>query len=186
VPQLPGAYSSGTLQKDTRWRPAAGGGGIRQITLPEGASQTFQKFELVALSSGKVANYSGEADPAAAAVTAAGAEGDLVLGMALQKATGTTDTPIDVIIADDNVEFLLRVYNATATSAELQDVTVGDLAELFRYNGAGDIQTVISAAPNGTDGINKVVIVEKPNDRSATDQFPGVWVKVRPTMRALL
>lgn len=175
---IPGEYSSGTLPKTPAWRLR---GGAICPTIRKGepvkSGATFQAFELVTMTSNEVDNLGALADPSAAAITASLADGDLVLGMALQGASG--NSTVDIIMADDNVEFLLRLYNATATSAEKQDVKIGDLTELFRYNGAGDIQTVCSPAPNGTDGINKGVITELPDARSATDQFPGVWVKIR-------
>jgi len=186
---LPGAYSSGTLPKTPRWRTADGAGGSSTRHYPEAASQTFQHGELVGLnSSGQVINLGTIVDPGAGLESASLVAGDLVLGMALASANNTTASTtnnIPVILATDNVEFFLRLYNDTATDAQLQDVAVGDKAELFRYNGAGDIQTVCSAAPSGTDGINKVVITEKPDDRSATDQYPGVWVKVRSALQTL-
>jgi hypothetical protein len=186
---LPGDYTSGTLPKTVRWRLKSGSGTVPQKAFPEAASQTFQKDELVGLnSSGQVINLGTLADPGAAAISASLAAGDLVLGLALTSASNTTASTtdnIDVILATDNVEFFLRVYNATPANAELQDVAIGDLAEPFRYNGAGDIQTVISAAPNGTDLINKMVITDKNADDSATDQYPGVWCSIRNALQTL-
>lgn len=187
---IPGTYTSGTLPKTPLWRTADSSGAVETRAFPEAASQTFQVGELVGLnSSGQVINLGTKADPSAAGVSSSLAAGDLVLGMALTSAANAASasaTPnISVIVATPNTQFFLRIYNATATSAELQDVAIGDKAELFRYNGAGDIQTVISDAPNGTDTINKVLVVEKPAGASATDQYPGVWVRVRSAYQAL-
>jgi len=186
---LPGSYSSGTLPKTPLWRTADSSGAVETRAFPEAASQTFQVGELVGLnSSGQVINLGTKADPSAAGVSSSLQASDLVLGMALTSASNgsaSTTPNISVIVATGNTQFFLRVYNATATSAELQDVVIGDKAELFRYNGAGDIQTVISDAANGTDGINKVIVVEKPAGASATDQYPGVWVRVRSAYQAL-
>jgi len=185
---LPGQYSSGTLPKNAPlWRPASNGTGVYTRRMTEAASQTFQFGELVSSdSSDNVINLGGLADPSAASITSSLGTTrltDQVRGLALMPASGTTGAFVDVVEGD--FEVFLRLYNATATNAEVQDVKVGDYAELFRYNGAGDIQTVCSPAPNGTDGINKVQIVEIPVDRSATDQFPGVWVRIRPAWRTL-
>lgn len=199
----PGVLSAtNTLPKGLKWRPASGGGGIRTVRLPEAASQTFDAFELVSLdSSGNVTNLFAKSDPAANAVTssasasAAGSPATLVIGMTLTPASNlgsaSTTNNIEIIVADDNAEFLIRVYNATGSSAEMQDVLVGDRAELFRYGGASisstirDCQTVISDSANATDGINKVVVAEIPADLVAADQYPGVWVKVRSGARSL-
>jgi hypothetical protein len=187
---LPGSYSSGTLPKTPLWRTADSSGAVETRAFPEAASQTFQVGELVGLnSSGQVINLGTKADPSAAGVSSSLVAGDLILGMALTSASNAASasaTPnISVIVATGNVQYFLRIYNATATSAELQDVSIGDKAELFRYNGAGEIQTVLSDAPNGVDTINKVMVVEKPAGASATDQYPGVWVRVRSAYQAL-
>lgn len=186
---LPGSYSSGTLPKTPLWRTADSTGAVETRAFPEAASQTFQVGELVGLnSSGQVINLGTKADPSAAGVSSSLAAGDLVLGMALTSAangSASTTPNISVIVATGNVQYFLRIYNASATSAELQDVAIGDKAELFRYNGAGEIQTVISDAANGTDTLNKVIVVEKPAGASATDQYPGVWVRVRSAYQTL-
>ena len=181
---LPGQYSSGTLPKTPMYV------GDNERLFREAASQTFQAEELVSLdSSGNVINMGTLADPSAASVSAALVAGDFILGMAKNAASNLSAISptknIAVVVADDTFKFFCRVYNSTATSAELQDVALGDLASFKRYNGAGDIQTVITDAADGTDAVNKGVVLEKPNDLSDTDQYPGVWVGIRSAYRAL-
>lgn len=176
--------SAGTtaIAKETRWR-TRGNQAEHQQTFPEAATSDFKKFELVKLSSGKVTQIA--TIPSALGVSSSVTDGDLILGMALADASGTTDTPIPVIIADGNTDFLLRIHNATATSAQEQDVTLSDLAELFRYAGAttATIQTVVSAAPNGTNGINQVRIIEKLDGQPDAAEYGWVWAGVRAVSR---
>lgn len=197
----PGTLSStATLSKGARWRPAASGGGIRQVTLKEAASQTFDAFELVSIdSAGNVTNLGALADPAANAVSSSMStnsvptQSTLVYGMALDPASNaaaiSTTNNIRVIVADDATEFFLRLFNSTGTSCEVQDVAIGAVYELKRYGGASisttvrDAQTVVVVPANGTDGINKVVLTEIPLEWAATDTYAGVWVKVRKEAR---
>jgi len=70
---------------------------------PEAASQSFKKGEFVYLVSGKVT------------VVAYGVAGSAkVLGMAMQDASGTTDTAIAVAIAEEGVMFEMNVTTTTA------------------------------------------------------------------------
>jgi hypothetical protein len=182
------------LNNQFRYRPAAGAV-PRTKVFPEAASADFRYGEAVILSSsGGVDSVTQLATaPSAGAVSSSVADGQLLLGWAMADASGTTGTPIPVILAKD-VEVLLRVYNATAANSELADVAIGDHAELFRYKGtdvATNIFTVCSAAPNGTAGINQVKIVEKysqdlssTNDNLVGEQATGddyglVWVAAR-------
>lgn len=176
---LPGTYTSGAIPKDGPLYRVKNGGQPDIRLIPTAASQTYDAGELVFVTSEAVTQIA--ALPSSGSVSSSLVAGDLIAGMVLDDAPASGN--VRVVIANDDTEFFVRVYNATATSAELQDVAIGDNAEIFRYNNGGIAQTVISDAPNGTDGINKVNIVEKPADRSATDQYPGVWVKVRPALR---
>lgn len=70
---------------------------------PEAASQSFKKGEFVYLVSGKVTVVSSTAQLQSK-----------ILGMAMQDATGTTDTSIAVAIAEEGVMFELNVTTTTA------------------------------------------------------------------------
>lgn len=205
APTASALSSTNTLPKIGAIYRAVGWGHVKTRLLNEAASQTYDRGELVSLNaSGAVTNLGTAADPSANAVSASmsasaqGTPSTLVAGMALKAAgnlsaaTTSIQDAVPVVEASAHVEFLMRVYNATRTSAEVQDVAVGDAAELFRYAGASisttvrDCQTVISAAPNGTDGINKVVITNIPREWAATDQYPPVWCMVRSEACAFL
>lgn len=186
---LPGQYVSGVLPKQPSWR-CVGGGQPQIIQVNESSSQTFQQGELVSVvvtsNVPYAINMGALADPSAdgvSSITGAVAKTDHIWGMALTPATNaaavTSNRNISILLATDDIEFFLRVRASTAGASEVQDIAVGDLCPPLRYNGAGDIQTCFLAAPDGTDGNNKLIITEIPIDRSATDQYPGVWVKVR-------
>ena len=188
MPLIGGAATSGVaatttaISKETRYR-TSGNQEPQQMNIPEAASADFKKFELVKLSSGKVTQIA--TIPAAKAVSSSVSDGDLLVGMALADSTGTTDTLIPVIIANADTDFLLRIYAAAATDAQEQDVTLSDLAEVFRYCGdtTAVVQSVISAAANGTNGINQVRVIEKLKDQPATAEYGWAWVNVRAVSR---
>ncbi len=75
----------------------------RIAVYPEAASQSFKKGEMVYLASGKV--------------TVCASNAVTILGMALQDASGTTDTEISVLVATDGTRFEGNVYHSTAASA---------------------------------------------------------------------
>lgn len=182
------AASTTALSKEWRYRSTSGSFKIDHY--PEAASSDFKKGEVVVISSGSVKHQvPGSAAPAAKAVSAAVTDGDTVLGWALADASGTTGTMIPILIANDDTEALGRIHDAAspsvATDSQLQDVVVGDLAELRRYNDGASIQTVLTAAPSGTAGLNQAVITEKPSAEAATDEYAWVWYKIKAATRAL-
>lgn len=81
----------------------------RAMNFTEAASQSFAAYELVTLSSGKVAI----AKAAGNTLTT----GDLILGRALSDASGVTDNPIQVDVWLPGHSERLPVYHATAASA---------------------------------------------------------------------
>ncbi len=189
---MPITYS--TLDNQFRFRPAFPGAAIRTELRPEAASSNFRYGEAVILSGESVTQIATR--PSSGAVSSSLSAGTLIYGWALANATGTTGNPVPILLAKD-VEVLLRVYNATATNAELQDVAIGDLAEIFRYNADSsnnNVFTVISDAPNGTAAINKVVIKQKYSqsdtstnaifvgEQAATDTYGLVWCQVRDSL----
>lgn len=192
--------NTSVLDNQWRWRPAASGSGCRTKYFPEAASSNFKYGEPVIVTTSGGVDYVTQmiTRPSAGNVSGSLAATDFLLGWALAPATTTTGSPIPVLLAKD-VEVLLRVYNATASASEPQDVAVGDLAEIFRFNpndATNNTFAVISAAPNGTDGINKMIVVEKYSvDMRATnaafageqdnaDDYGLVWATVRPAFTA--
>lgn len=184
------------LDNQSRVRPQPGVRSIQSPTYPEAASSTFKMWEPLIISTSGGVDYVTQtiAKPATNdTVSASLAAGDLILGFAGRDASGTTGTPIPVILANQ-VDILTRLYNSTATSAEVQDVAIGDLTEPLRYrdSGADDVYMVVTPAPNGTDGINKFTIVERYSledgtdanngEQSLTDTYALVWVRPRPTL----
>jgi hypothetical protein len=98
--------------KDIRWARREGGGQPRLVGGPgsiektvEAASQSYTKGMLVYLSSGKVTEV------AAGNITAAFA------GLALEDATGVTDTRAPLLAITEDDVFIANVYHATPASA---------------------------------------------------------------------
>lgn len=154
------------------YRPADGVSAVRQQEFPEAASQTFKKGDLVYLVSGKVTAY-----PASPTT-------QKLLGQAQADASGVTDTNIPVVIADDNVDFLLPVYHATPASAITAVTDVG-LA-----GGYGAKQVTVSSVTawavdlqNTTN--NLLMVQEIAKDYAAGTQYGLYWVKVQPSFRQL-
>lgn len=185
-----------TLNKQVYFRPQPGVSAIRSLTYPEAASSDFRKGELLLISTSGGVDYVTQSVTIPSSndtVSSSLAEGDLILGFAGKDYSGTTGDPVPVIPAED-VEILCRLYNSTDTSAQVQDVAIGDKCEFFRYRDSNILDTypVVSAAPNGTDGINKGVIVGRYSledgtisnngEQGLTDTYGLVWVRIRPTL----
>ena len=188
MPLIMGPNTSGvaatTSGLGTEVRYRTGSGSEQVIHYPEAASADFQKGELVLLSAGGVLQVA--TAPAALAASAVLNTANVpIVGMALADASGTTGALCPILVANADSEFCLRVYAAAATDAQLQDVNVGDAAELQRFNTGGNIQCVVSAAPDSTLTENQVIITEKPSVQGATDEYPWVWVKVLYSSRAV-
>lgn len=83
------------------------GGPVEVRYYPEAASQTFKKGEAVYLVSGKVTEFTTSVDNGSTRF----------LGFAAADATGTTDTPCPVWIANGDTIFRANMYHSTAASA---------------------------------------------------------------------
>ena len=81
------------------FRPYPGPKADRITVLPEAASQTFKSGDLVIISSGKVAVASSDDD---------------VFGVAMQDASGTTNTPTNVYVIYPGDKFIAESGAATA------------------------------------------------------------------------
>lgn len=129
----------------------------------EAASQTFDRGDFVILDS----------DGNVATAIASGSDyvntDPEVLGMALNDASGTSGTEIQVLRATDNVEFLLPVKSGN-TTAKTQ-VGVGyELAHVGNGQYAVDVSTDGTASP-------VVVITEICPEYAAGETNGWVWVR---------
>jgi hypothetical protein len=187
-----------TLNDQFRWRPRMEGAGRTKV-YPEASGADFDENEPVIITTSAGVDYVTQIAtmPSAGAESASIDDAALIVGFAKKAATGVAGTPIPVLLAQD-IEVLVRLYNDTAASAEVQDVAAGDLAEPFRYlPTSGPAFMVLSAAPNGTDAKNKFVITERYNidnssvnsalrgEQAITDDYGLVWAAVRSTYLAL-
>lgn len=133
----------------------------------EAASQTFDRGDFVILDS----------DGNVATAIASGSDylstDPEVLGMALADASGTSLTDIPVMLANDNVEFLLPVKSGN-TTAKTQ-VGVG-----YELAHVGNGQYAVDVSPDGTAS-PMVVITEIAKDYPAGETNGWVWVKFLDT-----
>lgn len=161
-----------TFKSSTKYRVTNGTGSVRQEDFPEAASQTFKRGDLVYLVSGKVT------------VVPSSPTTEKILGMALADASGTTDTMLPVLIADDNVEFSVPVYHGTPASAITAVTDVG------LDGGYGLKKATVSSRPawaldleNTTNDVLFVQSIDK--EFPAGTQYGRYWVKVAPLFREL-
>jgi len=129
-------------------------------------------------------NGSGLATQALAAASAGSATstgGVTIIGQALHDAaSGAT---LDVLVADDNVEFHLRIYNSTASAAEPQDVSQGTSYMLSRYTasvGGGALYMMGTGTTNP-----EVKVMEKSIASAVDDDYGFIWGKINRTYQAL-
>ena len=139
--------------------------GIKRVGLasrvfyyPEAAAQTFKKGQILYLDTAGRVNVLADA-------------GVLAIGIAMQDATGTTDTrlAVDVIMPGDVFE--VTCYHATAASAVAADSTVGDPYQFISVSNV----TYLNKAGTST---NLFQIIGRNERDSATDVYPRLFVTV--------
>jgi len=118
---------------------------------------------------------------AASAGTATSTGGVSIIGQALHDAASGDN--LDVLVADDNVEFHMRIYNSTASASEQQDVSVGTAYQLSRYTPATGSGTVYMMGTGTTNPEFKVV--QKSLASAADDDYGFVWGKFVRAYQAL-
>lgn len=145
------------------------------------ASEAIKRGDIVKFSSEQAAQAISA--PSAGSLSLTGG-GVALVGIALgDAASGDT---VAVAVADDNLEFHVRIMHGTASSAEQQDVTIGTAYQAGRYTtssggvAAGSFYGIGTTTTNG-----ELVIVEKSLASAASDDYGWVWVKVVPAYRAL-
>lgn len=175
-----------------KWRPANSAANPRQEMWTVATSQTIVYGDLLVLSSGKASQALAAAG--ADALTTSGGN-TLVLGMALSPITtdssgndtttapGVTVTQIPVLILDNNVDYCLRCYNATASASQLQDLTRGTKYLLGRYTNAAATASWYVFTTGTSNGeftyIEPFGTAQQGNagsvEQSVTDTYAAVW-----------
>ena len=139
---------------------------------PEAASQTFKMGDLVELVSGKVTQI-------VAAGNTAGSS-DKVLGMAMRDASGTTDTAIPVVVANDATLFLLPVWHTTPGSAVTAVTDVGT-AYALGHRTVSSVTNYVVTLDDTTD--THIVPVQIADDFAVGEQYGWEWCKVQAAAR---
>lgn len=124
-------------------------GHARQELKTVAASETIKRFDIVKLSSGKVANAIADATLAADATAYASGGAVSIYGIAL--ADGAAGATIPVLPFDDDVILTMRVYNSTASASQLQDLTEGTAYQFVRYRSTSSLNwyAVSTTTTNG-------------------------------------
>lgn len=99
-------------------------------TYTEAASQSFKIGDFVGLSSGKVRQNISNGSKW-------DSSGDLVVGLARQPASGTTDANVDILVADGLTRYSIPVYHATPASAVTAVSQKGTTVQLYYSTAAG-------------------------------------------------
>lgn len=160
---------------------------INQKEYTVAASQDIKMWDILALSS-SVAQQSIALPGSNNTGTASG--GNLTeLGVALapivtassgvEAITGRTTIP--VAIWDDNLELCLRIYNATASAAEPQDLTLGTAYQFQRWRNASASEWWYSLITTTTNG--ELVYVERAGISGNDDDYGMVWTRSIPAIR---
>ena len=169
-----------TFDKFVRVRPTSGS--LQQRTYPVAAANAINPGDFVSLSSGTLIQTM------AANATANGANAAYAnttyIGIALSGCTSAeanAGATVAVAIADDNLEIGLRGWNATGSDGELQDFTVGGNYEIMRWTSNPNTVTWYAAATATTN--NAVVLIQKPSDQAAADDYPIMWFRALTARR---
>jgi len=173
------AISPNTLNKYFQVRRV--GGTLNQRDYTVAASQTILPGDFLNLSSGTV-QQALSLPGSNNTVTASGA-GQQFIGIALAGITtnssgveaSTGRTTIPVAIFDADTEVLVRIYNATAASAEPQDVTVNTSYNLSRFRGASASIWFYVMNTSTTDA--NVSLTEKSIESAVDEDYGFVWVR---------
>lgn len=135
-----------------------------QHTYPEAASQVFKRGWPVYLVSGKVT-----------ACVAAGSNldstGNEIFGIAVNNASGTTDTDCEIILVDGQLEVCYPVTHATAASAVTAITQVGSTFQLENTTGKN------MAVPIDDTSNPVFVVTEIAGQYAVGEQYGWVWGK---------
>ena len=171
-----------TLDKAWFVRPAQGcGGSFNQKEYTVAASTSIKRGDILSFSSSQlVQSIALPGSNNTASSTSGGSLGlvgvamaDIVTGSdGLEAVTGRSTIP--VAIFDGNLELAMRIYNATASSAEPQDISFGTTYEFVRYRGgsATDWWYMLSTTTTG-----EFMPVERYAGSLAGDDYGLMWVR---------
>ena len=178
------SWQPNVFDKYAEVRSALGGVTPQEVSFPVAASQNIKKGDILSLSSGAV--QQAIALPGADN-TATASGGNLpIVGIAGADITtdatgyetnaGVSRNTIPVIIFDNNTQLGLRVWNATATNAEYQDVAVGTAYQFARYRLNSTTSWYVLTTVT-TNGELKVVSPLYAAGYAATDQYPVFYTR---------
>lgn len=155
---------------------------------PVAASQTIKAGDFLNVSSGALAQAL--ALPGSNGTATASGAGQTVWGVAMEdcitnssgqfvnaagQPDGTGRVGLQIAVVDDTLNALVRIFNATASSAEQQDVVLGTNYELVRYRVTAD-NWFYAMGTTTTNPNTK--LVEKSIESTPDEDYGWVWIKV--------
>ena len=142
-----------------------------------GASQTIQQYDILKLSSGLLVQAIALPGTDNTAAASGGSLPDLYLAMA-PITTGGSVTAADKVavikLNEKQAGLLLRLYHATGTSAQQQDVLAGTAYQCGRWRGASASEWWYYLSVVTTNG--EFTILEKSPESAADDSYGLVVV----------
>ncbi len=156
----------------------------REVTIA--ASQSIKKGDILAKTSGANTYEQAIALPGTDNTASSGSGGNLpIFGIAAapivtgsggsEDTTGRTTIPVWVF--DDNLEVAMRIYNATASSAEPRDLALGTTYQFIRWRGASASQWWYALIVTTTNG--EFVFMERHGGSADDDDYGVVWVRTQ-------
>lgn len=161
------------------------GGSFNQKQFNVAASQTIKAGDILKFTGGAGVITVEQSITAPSALSATLSGGNAVtLGIALNSVTSNSsgvDTSsnlqavVNVAILDASLEIGLRIYNATAANAELQDLTLGTTYQYARYTDANS-DSFYCLSTTTTNG--ELVYVEPYEGSAAGDDYGVAWCRI--------
>lgn len=161
------------------------GGSFNQKPFAVAASQTIKQGDILAFTGGAgvLTVQQSISAPSVGSATLSG--GNLpIVGVALNNVTSnsagvdatTGQTAVcNVAILDASLEIGIRIYNATGSNAELQDLTIGTTYQFARYTATGG-DSFYCLSTTTTNG--ELVYVEPYLGSAAADDYGVAWCRI--------
>lgn len=175
-----GRYIVNQLTPYVAWRGVQGDE-YKEFSYPVTASQTIKRGDLIIKAAAANTVEQAIAAPSAGSATLSGGSTSLV-GVAVMDYTANA-SGVDTLTGATQLrvmpiqygELLLRIYNATASSAEPQDLTLGTAYQYGRYTTAGGVSFYVLSTTT-TNG--ELVYTGYSGDVAAGDDFGAVWCRI--------
>lgn len=143
--------------------------------LPVAASQTIKKYDLLELSSNKLAQLCSLPGSNNSVQASGGSSGEVFIALAPITTTGSVDEDDTLAVYSLNEIFvLMRGYAATASDAEKADFTIGTSYQPVRYR--GDSANIWWYALGTTTTNGELKVMDKSKESAEGDDYTLLYV----------